>query len=231
MAVPRPLIKPVSRGALLRVLPFAVFVAVLALRSVWPDSGPLAGIDTRWLYALQAGGAGLLLTYAWPQLSEFASWPGWRQLLAAGVVGWAVWWLWVWLDAPWMRMASDAPVFRPVDDDGQLIWGLLAVRWLGATLVVPLIEELFWRGWLMRWLHRPHFLAVDPRQIGWRATMVSTLLFALAHQEWFAAAVAGLAYAQLYRWSGSLWTAVLAHAVTNALLGAWVVLGGHWAYW
>ena len=231
MSVPQPLFKPVSRAATRRVLPFAFFVCVLVLRGLWPTTGPLAQIDPRWLYALQAGGAGLLLLVAWPHLREFSVPPRWRDVLLAGLVGWAVWWLWIWLDAPWMRMASDAPVVRPVDDDGQLLWGLLVARFLGATLVVPLIEELFWRGWLMRWLDHHDFLAVDPKRVGTRAIGLSTVLFTLAHQEWLAAAVAGLAYAWLYRRTGSLWVAVLAHAVTNGLLGVWVVMGGHWAYW
>lgn len=225
------LTKPVSRSATLRVLPFAVFIVLLVLRAVWPQEGPLAAVDTRWLYALQAGGAALLLAYGWRSYCELSAPPSWRQAVLGLVVGVAVWWLWTTLDAPWMRTTSEAAPFRPVDEDGRLIWGLLAVRALGAVLVVPLIEELFWRGWLMRWLEHHDFLAVEPQRIGLRAIVLSNVLFALAHHEWFVAALAGLAYSWLYRRTGSLWCAVLAHAVTNGLLAVWVVLGGHWAYW
>ena len=60
---------------------------------------------------------------------------------------------------------------------------------------------------------------------------LSTLAFMLAHVLWLAAIVAGLAYAWLYRRTGELWTAVVAHAVTNGALGAWVVATRNWAFW
>ena len=53
----------------------------------------------------------------------------------------------------------------------------------------------------------------------------------LAHTLWLAAILAGLAYALLYRWSGRLWTAVIAHAVTNGLLGLWVIASHRWEFW
>ena len=37
---------------------------------------------------------------------------------------------------------------------------LVAVRWIGATLVVPVMEELFWRSFLMRWFQRTQFETV-----------------------------------------------------------------------
>ena len=61
--------------------------------------------------------------------------------------------------------------------------------------------------------------------------MASSAVFALAHTLWLAALLAGLAYAWLYRSTGTLWAAVIAHAVTNGLLGAWVVATGQWHYW
>ncbi len=223
--------KPISRAALLRVLPFFFFICVLILRGLWPQDDSPQGLDGRSLYALQAGGAALLLAWGWPHYRELAHAPRLGDALLAVAMGVAVWWLWIALDAPWMRTTSPGPVFRPVDQAGQLLWGLLAVRWLGAALVVPLIEELFWRGWLMRWLEKSDFQAVDARQVGLYAVVMSTALFTMAHHEWFAAALAGLAYAGLYRRSGSLWSPVIAHAVTNGLLGGWVVMGGHWTYW
>jgi CAAX prenyl protease-like protein len=105
------------------------------------------------------------------------------------------------------------------------------VRWLGAALVVPVMEELFWRSFIMRWLEKADFMSVNPRDVGLKAVLLSTFVFTLAHTEWLAAVIAGLAYAWLYRRTGSLWPAVIAHAVTNGVLGAWVIAGGHWAYW
>ena len=93
------------------------------------------------------------------------------------------------------------------------------------------MEELFWRSFLMRWLESARFETVDPRRIGIKAIVLSTFVFTLAHTLWLAAIVAGLAYALLYRSSGKLWCAVIAHAVTNGLLGIWVVQTGQWQFW
>jgi CAAX prenyl protease-like protein len=93
------------------------------------------------------------------------------------------------------------------------------------------MEELFWRSFLMRWIERAQFEAVPPRQVGFRAVMLSTFVFMLAHTLWLAAILAGVAYALLYIRSGKLWTAVLAHAVTNGALGIWVVATRNWQFW
>jgi CAAX prenyl protease-like protein len=220
-----------DRDARIRVLPFVVFIALLALRGVRPDDSAPLGIDSRVLYALQAGAAGALLLLWWRGYAELLRPPRLGPLALSVGVGLAVCWVWVTLDEPWMRIGEASASFEPIGDDGRLLWGLIAVRWLGATLVVPVMEELFWRGFLMRWLERVDFTAVDARSVGLRAVLASTCVFTLAHTEWLAAAIAGLAYAQLYRATGSLWTAVVAHAVTNGVLGAWVVLFGHWRYW
>ena len=105
------------------------------------------------------------------------------------------------------------------------------MRWIGAALLVPVMEELFWRSFLMRWIQNATFEAVDPRHVGIKAIVLSTFVFMLAHTLWLAAIVAGLAYAWLYRRTGKLWVPVIAHAVTNGALGVWVVMTGNWAFW
>ena len=127
-------------------------------------------------------------------------------------------------------MRPTAP-FVPLDAQGRLDWPLVAVRWVGATLLVPVMEELFWRSFLLRWVANPVFEAVDPRRAGLRALVIATFLFMLAHVQWLAAIVAGLAYAWLYMRRGHLWSAVVAHAVTNGALGVWVVATGNWQFW
>jgi CAAX prenyl protease-like protein len=130
-----------------------------------------------------------------------------------------------------MQTGAPTAAFVPVDAAGALDWPLVAVRWIGAALLVPVMEELFWRSFLMRWIQSATFEAVDPRQVGVKAIALSTFVFMLAHTLWLAAIVAGLAYAWLYRRTGKLWVAVIAHAVTNGALGVWVVMTGNWAFW
>ena len=130
-----------------------------------------------------------------------------------------------------MRVGEPAAGFVPLDAQGQPMWPLIAVRWVGAALLVPVMEELFWRSFLMRWLEHGTFEAVVPQSVSLRAIVLSTFVFTLAHTLWLGAVVAGLAYAWLYRRTGKLWVPVIAHAVTNGVLGVWVVTTGNWAFW
>ena len=221
-----------SRSSYLRVLPFALFMALLALRGMAPTDGRW-GFDAQWLYGLNLLLVGGLLGAWWHAYGELArqNLPPVGELAMSVVVGLAVFGLWIHLDAPWMQIGQSTASFVPVDAQGRLQWPLIAVRWAGAALLVPVMEELFWRSFLMRWLQSPVFEAVDPRRVGAKAVVLSTFVFMLAHPLWLAAIVAGLAYALLYRQTGKLWTAVLAHAVTNGALGIWVVKTGQWQFW
>ncbi len=221
-----------SRAAWLRLLPFVAFMALLALRGMAPsDRG--WGFDARWLYAANLVLVGGLLAHWWREYGELArqNRPDLAEALLAVGVGLGVFVLWIHLDAPWMQIGQPTAAFVPLGADGELLWPLIVVRWLGATLLVPVMEELFWRSFLMRWVQSPQFEAVDPRRTGFKAVLLSTFVFMLAHPLWLAAVVAGLAYALLYRGTGRLWTAVIAHAVTNGALGLWVVASGQWQFW
>jgi hypothetical protein len=219
-----------SPAALARCIPFLVFMAFLALRGYWPAG---LGLDARWVYGAQTVVVAGLLAGYWRGYGELArqNLPDARETGWAVVVGIAVFAIWIRLDAPWMQLGSATASFVPLDGDGRPIWTLIALRLAGAALVVPVMEELFWRSFLMRWAQQASFERVDPQTVGLQAIVMSTFVFTLAHTLWLAAIVAGLAYAWLYRRSGKLWTAVIAHAVTNGLLGIWVIATGRWEFW
>jgi uncharacterized protein len=221
-----------SRAARVRCVPFALFIGFLALRGAAPLDAAW-GFDPNWIYAWSVLLVGVLL---WTWRREYGelfaqTLPQTREALLAMLVGIVVFGLWISLDASWMRLGEATAGFRPVDVRGNVIWPLVAVRWVSAALLVPVMEELFWRSFLMRWIQAPQFEAVVPGRVGMRAVVLSTFVFMLAHTLWLSAVVAGFAYAWLYIRSGRLWSAVIAHAVTNGLLGVWVVLSGNWGFW
>lgn len=219
-----------SPQALARIVPFALFMLLLALRGALPEQ---PNFDTRWIYGLSVLLVGGALAWYWRDYGELVrqNWPEPRELALAVGVGLGVFALWIQLDAPWMQLAPPTASFVPLDASGALIWPLVILRWVGAALLVPVMEELFWRSFLMRWIAHPQFERVDPSQVSLRAIVISTFVFMLAHTLWLAAIVAGLAYAWLYVRSGKLWTAVIAHAVTNGALGLWVIRTGRWEFW
>ena len=232
------------RAAWPRVIPFVLFMALLALRGNLPEDGSV--IDPRWVYGISVLVVGASLVFFWRRYDELGRGSGLtlKHALLSVAVGAVVFQLWIVLTEPWMmtdklmgmlfgseEVGAATASFRPVDAEGQLIWSLIAVRWIGAALLVPVMEELFWRSFLMRWVDNPDFDRVPVAQVTVKAIVLSTLAFMLAHTQWVGAIVAGLAYAWLYRYTRSLWAPILAHAVTNGVLGVWVVLHGQWQFW
>lgn len=212
-----------------RVLPFGAFILLLALR---PTLVRHLGSWGDWVYAAQAGVAAILLGLFWPRLTELHSTAALsaRNLTLAVCVGVVVFVVWINLDWPLLTLGQGTGMRPPADQLGSPdpVW--LAVRLAGAALVVPLIEELFWRSLVMRWLDARNFLALPARGVSLRSAFFAALVFGLEHSLWFAGLLAGLAYAAMYR-RGNLWLAVIAHAVTNLLLGIWVIQTGNWQFW
>lgn len=217
-----------------RITPFALYIAFLVLaplvRKVFP------GWDTRWLYAVQIGVVITVLAVFARSYTEFPAMAAVRMrdwLLSAGV-GIAVFIAWINLDLPWAMLGEakgDAQGFNPMHVDGSLDWVLVTMRIFGAAAVVPIMEELFWRSFILRWIDRSDFLRLAPAAVSLPALVISSLLFGVEHGLWVAGIFAGLAYGGLYIRSGSLWLPVVAHAVTNLLLGLWVVQTGSWRFW
>jgi len=221
-----------SAAAWRRVLPFALFIALLVLRGHAPADGSW-GIDPRWVYALAVLTVGALMLFWRREYGELSRQlaPEPRDVALAVAVGLAVFVLWIALDAPWMQLGEPAAKYIPVGANGELQWPRIVVRWVGAALLVPVMEELFWRSFLMRWIDSAQFETMDPRRASLKAIALSTFVFVLVHTLWLAAAIAGLAYAALYKRTGRLWVPVIAHAVTNAALGVWVVATRQWSFW
>lgn len=216
--------------AVARILPFAVYIGFLAIGQ--PLQAAVPDWDPRWLYAFQVGTVLVtmaLFARAYVELADAAAVTVREWLLALGV-GALVFVAWIHLDVPWLAL-GDARGFDPTGRDGGTDWALVAVRLVGAAAVVPVMEELFWRSFILRWIERPDFLRQAPAAVGLRALLLSALLFGVEHRLWFAGMVAGLAYGWLYVRCGSLWTSIAAHAATNLLLGLWVVLTANWQFW
>lgn len=208
-----------------RILPFAVYIGFLAIESalqVAQNNRIVPAIDPHWLYAAQIALTAATIAWLWPKYQELQTSSAKPAAiffgLAAGVV---VLILWRVLDAPWATIGEG----RPVETARSLFSSsatqsllFAATRVIGAALVVPIMEELFWRSFVMRWAQRSDFLNLAPAQVGVRALLISAVLFGFEHHLIVAGIMAGLIYGALYRRTGNLWIVILAHATTNALL-------------
>lgn len=216
-----------------RVIPFALFIAFILLQTLAGDWMHASGLDTRWLYAGRTIVVALVLFVFWSRYTEIQRFSGITsgRLLIALAAGVAVFLLWVNLDYDWA--AFDKPrAFDPTLSDGSgLDWRLVVFRAIGFALVVPVMEELFWRSFLMRWIDRHDFLAHDPGKVSIRAILICALLFASEHNLWFAGLLAGLVYSFVYVRTGNLWLPIVSHVTTNAALALWIVATGNWSFW
>jgi CAAX prenyl protease-like protein len=218
-----------SPAAWVRVLPFLVYLLFILVVDLLGRFGVPAA-QLRWIYGLKIFAVAVTLLMCWRHYTELHSWrvgPIWAAIAVA--VGVIVFVLWIGLDAGWMVVGTPAG-FDP-RNGGQVDWLLVAVRIAGAALVVPIMEELFWRSFLMRWFDAADFQAVDPGKIRLQSVAIAALLFGFEHNQWLAGIVAGVAYSALYMRQKSLWTPILAHAVTNGVLGVWIVHTANWTYW
>jgi len=218
-----------NRAAWLRILPFAAYLAFIVIGDLLARAG-MSADALRWLYPVKIAVVVALLAAGWRHYRELAA-PrlSATQALVAIGVGIAVLILWVNLDAGWMVVGS-SPGFDP-RVGGHIDWVLVVIRIAGAALVVPIMEELFWRSFLMRWMVSPDFESVEPSHVGLKSFAIPVLLFGVEHNLWLAGVVAGAAYSVLYMRHRSLWSPILSHAVTNGLLGVWVVRTGNWSFW
>lgn len=216
-------------AALRRVLPFLVYIAFILIADLAERAG-LGKEELRWLYPVKVLAVVAVLAWGWRSYAELRDWRlGWGTAAWSVAAGLVVLVLWINLDAGWMQVGGAAG-YDP-RTGGRIDWLLVALRIAGAALVVPVMEELFWRSFLMRWIAATDFLRQDPARVGLKAVAVSVVLFGIEHNLWFAGVVAGVVYSLLYMRTRNLWAPILAHGVTNGVLGAWVVVTGQWTYW
>jgi CAAX protease family protein len=219
-----------SRPAFARIAPFALFIAFIAAQSLLGSS--LDETAQRWLTIARGLAVAGVLAYFWRTYSELR---GARfrvqDFLLAIVAGLAVFAIWITFDSGWAAFEEPGRGFVALRGDGTIDWPSAALRLFGLVAVVPIMEELFWRSFLMRWIDSRDFLGAQPRRASFLAFVLSCALFSIEHSLWFAGLVAGAAYGWLYIRSGNLWIPITSHAVTNGALGIWILATGNWRFW
>jgi CAAX prenyl protease-like protein len=156
-----------------------------------------------------------------------------RVILPSMLIGLLVFVVWVGLDVviDYPRLGGRVG-FDPYQLLGTSWWpAFTLVRLYGLVLMVPVMEEIFWRSFLLRYLTQHDFRNVPIGTFSAMALWVMVAASAVAHPEWLAAVVAGLAYALWLRRSRSLFGAIVAHVTTNAALGSYVLATRQWQYW
>lgn len=183
-----------------------------------------------WIYPLQTALCAATLIFYWRQY-DFGKRGGILLGLAAGVVVLGIW------IAPQAVLGAGARVegFDPsvFGEGSALYWMTVTARFARLVIIVPLVEEIFWRGFLMRYLIKEDFTSLPVGAFQWKSFSAVALCFMLVHgmADWPAALLCGIIYNFVAVRTGSLGACVLAHAVTNFGLGAYIMTTRQWGFW
>lgn len=216
------------------ILPFALFMALLGLIDlldrVFEGEGPFWLAQPKyWVYPTQAILCGAAVWHLWPHYElKRPKHPVWTILLGLVV-------LLIWI-SPQELFATPQRFngFNPtIFESAAGFYSAIGLRFLRLVIVVPLLEEIFWRGFLLRNLIDPVFERIPFGTFSWSSFSLVTVAFALAH--WGPDFVPALITGALYNWvayrTRSLSSCVLAHAVTNLGLGIYILATGQWGFW
>jgi CAAX prenyl protease-like protein len=230
--------KSVQQSAFTRIAPFALYMAFIALDGglrFFAENG-LITISNQFiscLYPVKALSVALPLFLYRKRYTEISL----RDLLRPSatlisvITGITVFVLWICMDFPLATMGHPTG-FNPnlFQDHSNRVFMTVA-RLSGAVLVVPVMEELFWRSFLIRYVVSPDFFKVPLGLFTWPSFLITVVLFGLEHHLFLAGMMAGIAYNLLLYHTRSLAHCILAHAITNLALGIYVLSSGKWYFW
>lgn len=231
-----------------RAIPFVIFISLTFCQGQFGEAG-------RYWFYLGKSLLGIWLVFGLmrpliPEMKWSFSWEG-------VVVGVAVLVIWVGLDGFYPSVDELTqrylhPVFRAIGlsswatpskplvpwnphvqfgQDSPLAWIFIIGRILGSTIIVPPMEEVFYRSFIYRYITRPDFLQVPLGVFRMMPFMLTAVLFGFSHYEWLAGILCGFAYQGLVCRKKRLGDAMFAHAITNFLLGVYIVWRGAWRFW
>ncbi len=201
------------------LVPFLVVVACAMITGVFA-----AGID--WLYPVRVVAAAWMLWLFRRNYANLGWTISWRAI-GIGCVTFAI----------WIALVPSGPAGQPLPAALQSVpfaWAAawLALRIVGYTVTVPLVEELAFRGYLTRRLMRSDFEHLPLGLFSWWSFVVSSLLFGALHGGfWLPGTIAGMTFALALYQRRAIGDAVVAHATTNGLIAMYVLTTGRWSMW
>ena len=240
-----------SRPWLPYVLPMALYMAFLAGQSndnllwLYPVKVLVVAGVLWWFRKEYCRASGPLATWSHPTTAgEPPALHGWGLATFIGLVAIAIW---IFGDRfypktdellltfeRWLAGVLHSPppketFLQPFDPSGRYVF--IGFRIVGAVLVVPVMEELFWRAFLIRWLVNEDFKSVPVGTFTWPSFLITVGMFGAEHNQWLAGLVCGALYNMVLYRTRSVWACVVAHAVSNAVLAGYVLTTGDWKFW
>ncbi len=214
-----------------RILPFAAYMGFIGLGSLFVG-GETEGTFDLWSYPIKTLVVAGLLVFFWSRFHELKSpvFVNWQEALVTIGVGLGVYALWVRMDWPW-AIQGELSDYNPFVAGSTLGLVLAVIRIFGASVIVPIMEELFWRSFLIRYIVNANFETVRLGTFTIGSFAATVVLFGFEHNLWLAGMMAGICYNGLLYWTGRLWPCIIAHGITNLVLGIHVLTTSEWYWW
>lgn len=207
---------PAAREATALLAPFLAMMAAAIVAGAFTADGD-------WLYALRVAAISLAVFACWRFYRAMDWLIGAEPFLAGLLVGV----LWIVSDPGYGAQTTLGTWLDGLAPPLFALW--LALRVTGTVLLVPLAEELAFRGYLHRKLVSARFEQVPEAAFSWKAFLVSSVLFGALHERWLAGFLAGAVFAIVLYRSGKLSGAVAAHMTANAVIAIWAITVRQWS--
>lgn len=221
-----------------RIIPFGLFMAFIGAEEVLRFSGAkgLVSLSEQALlalYPLKALTVFFVLVYFSRRYSEIVLSDFKRAGLLAISTLWGLAVFFLWINMDWTAGSIGAAAgYNPLNSESPgMKAALIAFRVFGAVIVVPIMEELFWRSFLLRYIIDSKFMGVQIGHFTFPSFLISSILFGLEHSFIFAGIMAGIAYNLLLYRTKSIACCIVSHSVTNLALAIYVLLTGKWHFW
>lgn len=212
------------------ILPMAAFLLLMSAGGWWPRLFVAS-------YIARTVVTATLIVIFWRRYTPIR-WDYWWLGIIFGIVG-IVQWVGVeellvkfWPKYPRISPATSAFDPHQYFTSPAKMWAFIALRWAGAALIVPVMEELFWRDYLWRTVAAPNnFKLAKVGEWDWSAFLVVVIFCTSVHPQWITALIWSALMGLFIAWTRSLGACIIAHGVTNLLLGLFVQMTGKWYYW
>lgn len=211
------------------IAPFAAFLLLLIAAPYWPW-------DPRWEQYFRVAVLAAIIWIFSRKVVDFRC----AAPVASVAVGVGVWLLWIAPDAlfpgyrqHWLFTNSlTGQLSSSIPPEALGSTAVLVFRTLRAAILVPILEELFWRGWMMRWLINPEFTSIPLGAYSLSSVLITAALFASEHGPfWEVGLLTGVIYNLWMVKTRRLGDLILAHGVTNLCLSLYTIATGRWEYW
>ena len=216
------------------ILPMAVFLGFVWIGTKGTETD-VGNTWYPWAYVARTVIVAAMLILFWPAYTKIR-WNHWWLGVIVGVVGIFQWvGMQLWLQNHFEFFKPSDKYFNPdvFFKDPSWRWLFFIIRLVGAVLVVPVMEELFWRDYAWRSVIAPNdFKLARVGEWDLRAFLIVPAIFALVHGNWWLTSIVwALMVGGLLVYTKSLGACIIAHATTNLLLGLWVLYSKQWSFW